>query len=421
MLFENYQFIAPLAANLKREGFRRPTDIQFRAISPTLRGVDLLAIAQTGTGKTMAFAIPIIERLGRKRYPQEEHAPQALVLVPTHELARQIAEVFRKLTLNTGVKSFCVTGGGDIDDLVRSLPRFPDIVVATPGRVLDLVRNRNLLLHNLQILVLDEADRMLSLGFRPDIDSLLGHMPRRRQTLFYSATISPEIKRLAHRLVRNPIRIEIAPEDPITHNVRHALLEVAMEEKRFYLERVIREHPDAKILVFVRTKVRAERVQTAMKRVEIEAGVIHGGLSRMERQWALNAFSDGSNPILIATDLSARGLDIPNINYVVNYDMPTEPEVYVHRIGRTGRGNQHGVAVSFCAPEETKQREAIEKFIGRHLSIITLDDEERDATLDFSRASESDWMTLIQREHEREAKVEALEKRSKGKQRKEKR
>ena len=415
MLFENYRFIAPLAANLKREGFRRPTDIQFRAIRPTLMGSDLLAIAQTGTGKTMAFAIPIIERLGRSKSRPEEHTPRALVLVPTHELARQIAEVFCKLAEGTGVTVFCVTGGGAIDDLVRSIPRRPDIVVATPRRVLDLVRNRNLLLHGLQILVLDEADRMLSLGFRPDIDSLLGHTPRRRQTLFYSATISPEIKRLAHRLVYNPIRIEIAPEDPITHNVRHALLEVAMDDKRFYLERVIREHPEAKILVFVRTKVRAERVQAAMRRVEIETGVIHGGLTRMERQWALNAFSDGSNPILIATDLSARGLDISNIQYVVNYDMPTEPEVYVHRIGRTGRGNQHGVAISFCAPEETKLREAIEKFIGQHLSIIDLDEEERDATLDFSRSSESDWTTLIRREHEREETFEAAKKRKKRK------
>ena len=415
MLFENYHFITPLAANLKREGFRRPTDIQFRAIRPTLMGSDLLAIAQTGTGKTMAFAIPIIERLGRSKRRPEEHAPRALILVPTHELARQIAEVFRKLAEGTGVTIFCVTGGGAIDDLVKSIPRRPDVVVATPGRVLDLVRNRHLLLSSLQVLVLDEADRMLSLGFRPDIDSLLGHIPRRRQTLFYSATISPEIKRLAHRLVYNPIRIEIAPEDPITHNVRHALLEVSMDDKRFYLERVIREHPEAKILVFVRTQVRAERVQAAMRRVEIETGVIHGGLTRMERQWALNAFSDGSNPILIATDLSARGLDIPDINYVVNYDMPTEPEVYIHRIGRTGRGNRHGVAISFCAPEETKLREAIETLIGQHLSIIDLDEEERDATLDFSRASESDWTTLIRREHEREANAEAAAKRKKKK------
>jgi DEAD/DEAH box helicase domain protein len=415
VLFESYKFIAPLAANLQREGFRRPTDIQFRAIRPTLNGADLLAIAQTGTGKTMAFAIPIIDILGRSTHKRTEHAPRALILVPTHELARQIAEVFKKLARSTQLKVLCVTGGGDIDELVRSIPRYCDIVVATPGRILDLVRNKHLSLHYLQILVLDEADRMLSLGFRPDIDSLIGHMPQRRQTLFYSATISPEIKKLAHRLVRNPIRIEIAPEDPITQNVDHALLEVPMEEKRFFLERIIRENPESKIIVFVRTKVRAERVQTAMRRVNIETSIIHGGLERIERLWALNSFSEGSVRVLIATDVSARGLDIPNINYVINYDMPTEPEVYVHRIGRTGRGNKHGVAVSFCAPEEEPLRRAIESLIGRYLPIIEMDRVAHDETLALSAAADTDWRTLLRREQEREAEILAAGKKKKRK------
>lgn len=415
MLFEAYHFIAPLAANLQREGFRRPTDIQFRAIRPTLGGADLLAIAQTGTGKTMAFAIPVIEILGRTIRRRTEYAPRALVLVPTHELARQIAEVFKKLAKATQLSVFCVTGGGDIDELVKSIPRYCDIVVATPGRILDLVRNKHLSLHYLQMLVLDEADRMLSLGFRPDIDSLLVQMPQRRQTLFYSATISPEIKKLAHRLVRNPIRIEIAPEDPITHNVDHALLEVPMDEKRFFLERIVRENPDAKIIVFVRTQVRAERVQAAMRRVDIETGVIHGGLERMERLWALNAFSEGKTRILIATDVSARGLDIPDINYVINYDMPTEPEVYVHRIGRTGRGNKHGIAVSFCAPEEEALRRAIEELIGRYLPIIEMDRVTHDETIELSAAADSDWRTLLRREQEREEERLALGKKKKRK------
>ncbi len=415
MLFESYHFIAPLAANLQREGFRRPTDIQFRAIRPTLSGADLLAIAQTGTGKTMAFAIPIIELMGRAMRRRNEYAPRALVLVPTHELARQIAEVFKKLAKATQLNVLCVTGGGDIDELVKKIPRFCDIVVATPGRILDLVRNKHLSLHYLQILVLDEADRMLSLGFRPDIDSLIGHMPSKRQTLFYSATISPEIKKLAHRLVHNPIRIEIAPEDPITQNVDHALLEVSMDEKRFFLERIICENPEAKILVFVRTKVRAERVQAAMQRVNIETSVIHGGLQRMERLWALSAFSEGKSRVLIATDVSARGLDIPDINYVVNYDMPTEPEVYVHRIGRTGRGNKHGVAVSFCAPEEEALRKAIEALIGRYLPVIEMDRVAHDETIELSAAADTDWRTLLKREQEREIEQLALAKKKKRK------
>lgn len=414
MLFEAYHFVTPLAANLQREGFRRPTDIQFRAIRPTLNGADLLAIAQTGTGKTMAFAIPIIEILARTIHRRVPYAPRALVLVPTHELARQIAQVFQKLTKATQLNTFCVTGGGNIDDLIKSIPRYADIVVATPGRILDLVRNKYLSLHYLQILVLDEADRMLSLGFRPDIDSLLFHTPQKRQTLFYSATISPEIKKLAHRLVRNPIRIEIAPEDPITHNVDHALLEVSMEEKRFFLERIIRERPEAKIIVFVRTKVRAERVQAAMRRVNIEVGVIHGGLQRMERLWALNAFSEGSQRVLVATDVSARGLDIPGINYVVNYDMPTDPEVYIHRIGRTGRGNHQGIAVSFCAPEEVPLRRAIEELIGRYLPVIEMDRVAHDETIELSAAADTDWRTLLRREEERQEE-EALERKKKRK------
>lgn len=402
MLFEAYHFVAPLAANLAREGFRRPTDIQFRAIRPTLQGNDLLAIAQTGTGKTMAFAIPIIERLARSQQKKLEHTPRALVLVPTHELAQQIAKVFQKLAQATHLSVLCVTGGGDLELLIRSIPRGCDIVVATPGRVLDLVRNKHLFLQKLQILVLDEADRMLSLGFRPDIDSLIGHMPTRRQTLFYSATISPEIKKLAYRLVYNPIRIEIAPEDPITQNVSHALLEVAMDEKRFFLERVIREHPEEKILVFVRTKVRVERVQAAMKRVGIETGVLFGDLTKTERQWALNAFAEKPAAVLITTDLAARGLDIPDIHYVVNYDMPTEPELYVHRIGRTGRGNKHGIAVSFCAPEEESLRRAIENLLGKYLPVLDLAPEEQETTLMLSKAADSDWRTLLKREQERE-------------------
>ncbi len=415
MLFSSYNFIAPLARNLEREGFRRPTDIQFRAIRPTLEGSDLLAIAQTGTGKTMAFAIPILEILGRDTKRRNEYYPRALVLVPTHELAQQITTVFNKLAVGLSLNTLCVTGGIDIEAQVQSIPRICDIVIATPGRVLDLVRNRHFMLLNLQILVLDEADRMLSLGFRPDIDSLLGHMPRKRQTLFYSATISPEIKRLAYRLVHNPIRIEIAPEDPITKNVAHALVEIEMDEKRFFLERIIREHASEKILVFVRTKVRAERVQAAMKRVEIESDILHGGLSRTERLWALNAFADGKTRVLIATDVSARGLDIPNINYVVNYDMPTEPEVYIHRIGRTGRGNKHGVAVSFCAPEETPLRESIEQLIGHYLPLLEIDPEEHEATIALSQAQATDWKTLIKREHEKEAEQKALQKRKKKK------
>ena len=287
------------------------------------------------------------------------------------------------------------------------------MVVGTPGRVHDLARNDYVRFDALRVLVFDEADRMLELGFRDDIDRLLRMMPYRRQTLFFSATIGPEIKRLAHRLVRDAIRIEIAPETRIPATISHSLMEVPSDKKRFLLERIIVQHKDQKVLVFVRTQVRVERVVKALERVGLTAIKMHGGLERSERNEALSHFVDGEERIMVTTDVSARGLDIPGVEVVVNYDMPSEAETYVHRVGRTGRGKNKGVAISFCSEEERSRLAEIEGLLGRKLPRVRMPVEEDMSEIDFLGGTESDWKTLIEKDREARAALARAKRRKK--------
>ena len=413
MLFEGYGFVDRLQSNIESAGLRRPTDIQYRAIPVALRGDDLLAIAQTGTGKTLAFALPVIEMLAREPKGRTEYAPRAMVMVPTLELARQIYTVFTRMAKGTGVVPFCLVGGYTIEEQVKALPERVDVVVGTPGRVHDLARNDYVRFDALRVLVFDEADRMLELGFRDDIDRLLRMMPYRRQTLFFSATIGPEIKRLAHRLVRDAIRIEIAPETRIPATISHSLVEVPSDKKRFLLERIIVQHKDQKVLVFVRTQVRVERVVKALERVGLTAIKMHGGLGRSERNEALSHFVDGEERIMVTTDVSARGLDIPGVEVVVNYDMPSEAETYVHRVGRTGRGKNKGVAISFCSEEERSRLAEIEGLLGGKLPRVRMPVEEDMAEIDFLGGIESDWKTLIEKDREARAALARAKRRKK--------
>ena len=413
MLFEGYGFVDRLQSNIESAGLRRPTDIQYRAIPVALRGDDLLAIAQTGTGKTLAFALPIIEMLAREPKGCIGYAPRAMVMVPTHELARQIYTVFTRMAKGTGVVPFCLVGGYTIEEQVKALPERVDVVIGTPGRVHDLARNDYVRFDALRVLVFDEADRMLELGFRDDIDRLLRMMPYRRQTLFFSATIGPEIKRLAHRLVRDAIRIEIAPETRIPATISHSLVEVPSDKKRFLLERIIVQHKDQKVLVFVRTQVRVERVVKALERVGFTAIKMHGGLERSERNEALSHFVDGEERIMVTTDVSARGLDIPGVEVVVNYDMPSEAETYVHRVGRTGRRKNKGVAISFCSEEERPQLAEIEGLLGGKLPRVRMPVEEDMSEIDFLGGIESDWKTLIEKDREARAALARAKRRKK--------
>lgn len=337
-------------------GYKKPTDIQYKSIPPTMRGEDVLAIAQTGTGKTAAFVIPILDKLLKKKRSEHNAGTRCIVMAPTRELALQITDEFIALGKDTNLKFVCVFGGVDQDPQIEKLGKGVDVLVATPGRLFDLVNQGHLKIYKTEILVLDEADHMLDLGFNKDIHDLISYLPKSRQTLFFSATINQRIKKLAYALVTKPIRIQISPKNPVSRNVNHSIAFIKMDDKRFFLERTINENPDSKILVFVRTKVRAERVFKAMERVNINTVTIHSDKTQEERFDALQKFKNGEIKVMIATDVSARGIDIPNVDFVVNYDMPDVDENYVHRVGRTGRGRNKGYAVSYCSQEEAEVR-----------------------------------------------------------------
>lgn len=392
MKFEEYHIIPELKQSLQELGFKRPTDIQFKAIPNILNGEDVLAIAQTGTGKTAAFAIPIIHLISKSGTRQ---GVQAIVMVPTHELAIQITDVFEKLGKYTNVKTLGVYGGVEQDPQIKQLHEGVDIVIATPGRVFDLVNQGYLVLRDIKVLVLDEADLMLDLGFYKDIEDLIKYLPRQRQTLFFSATINEKIKKLAYSIVRNAIRIQISPKDPVSKNVTHSVMFVSMDDKRFFLERIVHENPESRILVFVRTKVRAERVFEAMNRVGIKTQTMHGGKDQESRMGVMNEFKNGTFNVLVATDISARGVDIANVDYVINYDLPEVAENYVHRVGRTGRGNNKGVAVSFCSPEEKNVLQEIETFMDKKINVLEVDKADYSETLALTEDVNDNWKKLI--------------------------
>ena len=385
MKFSEYHFTPEIIKNLEMMGFKKPTDIQYKSIPAIVKGEDLLAIAQTGTGKTAAFAIPIINYIQKKKKNNKESVIRALVMVPTRELAQQIAEVFYKIGKGTKVKTLALYGGVEQEGQIDKLLSGVDVLVTTPGRMFDLHNQEYVNLDKVNTLVLDEADHMLDLGFIKDIEDVIARMPKMRQTLFFSATINKKIKKIAYDLIRsNAIRIQIAPKDPVSKNIKHSVAFIKMDDKRFFLERLIKENPDKKILVFVRTKVRAERVKKAMDRVEVVSETIHGDKEQKARTSVMSKFRTGEVKILIATDVSARGIDIANVDYVVNYDMPDVAENYVHRIGRTGRGRLKGDAVSFCAKEEKPLLKEIEEFVGKPIKELELKQTEYRKTVDFS-------------------------------------
>ncbi len=384
MKFDDYQLAPEIKQNLETMGIKRPTDIQFKSIPAILKGEDVLAIAQTGTGKTAAFAIPVISMIHAHKRSNRSEGIRCVVMVPTRELAIQITEVFQKIGQHTHVKAFSLFGGVEQDPQIVRLEKGIDILVATPGRLFDLVSQGHLKLNRVEILILDEADHMLDLGFIKDIRDLIKHLPNKRQTLFFSATIDEDIKKLAYSLVTNPIRIQISPNNPVNKNISHSVAFIEMDDKRFFLERIIKEHPDNKILVFVRTKIRAERVVSALGRMDVPSLTIHGDREQADRLAVMKQFRSGEAKVLIATDISARGIDIPNVDYVINYDLPEQPENYVHRIGRTGRGMQKGEAVSFCSAEEKELLTAIEAYLNRPIDVLDISKADYMATRDVS-------------------------------------
>lgn len=401
MRFEDSHFTPVIKENLALMGFKRPTDIQFKAIPPILKGEDVLAIAQTGTGKTAAFVIPVVNQL---MIEKNQGGIRCLVMVPTRELALQISEVFELISKGSSLKVLCVYGGVEQDPQIKSLQKGVDILVATPGRMFDLASQGYISIDKVKILILDEADHMLDLGFIHDIRQLVAQLPRRRQTLFFSATINHEIKKLAYSLVKEAIRIQISPKDPVSKNIDHFVIYVEMDDKRFFLERIIKDNPDSKVLVFVRTKVRAERVQAALQRVDISSLTMHGDKNQKEREKALHKFRTGEIRILIATDVSSRGIDIPDVQYVVNYDLPEKAENYVHRVGRTGRGTKRGTAVSFCSSEEKLVLDEIQTYLDKEIDVLSISKNEYSETIEFSAEGPKDWRTLINEAEKEELK-----------------
>jgi ATP-dependent RNA helicase RhlE len=414
MRFEKYNIADPIKRSLAESGFVKPTDIQFKAIPSIMKGEDVLAIAQTGTGKTAAFAIPVINFMHENQEKLEKGVVRCLVMVPTRELAVQITDVFQNLAKYTPVKILSMFGGVDQNPQTKGLEKGIDILIATPGRMFDLRSQGFIDLSQTRILILDEADHMLALGFIRDIRDVIKHLPRKHQTLFFSATINEEIKDVAYSLVRNPIRIQISPKDRVSRNVDHQVAFIEMDDKRFFLERIIKANENSKFLVFVRTKVRAERVHSAMQRVGIETITMHGDKIQEDRLAVMEKFRSGQVRVLIATDVSARGIDISGVNYVINYDLPDVAENYVHRVGRTGRGMEKGIAVSFCAPEEKEVLDEIQTFLGKPIQELEIDKELYAMTLAVSEEPGTNWRKLIA-DHEAELAKKRKKKPKKGK------
>ncbi len=411
MKFDQYKIAEGIKTSISKLGYKKPTDIQFKSIPPMLRGEDVLAIAQTGTGKTAAFAIPILHILQERKNVGRPDGIKCLVMAPTHELALQTETVFNALGNHTRVTTFCIHGGVDQFPQIEQLDKGVDILVATPGRLFDLVSQGVLNLSRVEILVLDEADHMLDLGFIQDIRDLMRHLPRKRQTLFFSATINDKIKKLAYSLVINPIRIQLSPKDPVGKNITHAVANIEMDDKRFFLEEIIKNNPGKKVLVFVRTKIRAERVKKALERVQLVSDTIHSDKEQKERERTMHSFRHGDLKVLIATDVSARGIDIPNVEVVVNYDIPESTDNYVHRVGRTGRGTEKGEAISFCSSEEKELLDIIEKNLGKPIHRLEISKGDYKYTVDMSEEKKDDWQSLLD-------EAEAAEKKHKKKRKK---
>ena len=393
MKFSQYNINTSLKKNIQGQGFHRPTDIQFKCIKPILNGQDVLAISPTGTGKTAAFAIPILDMVAVDN--RRSKGIYALILVPTHELARQIHQTF--ISLSKGIKAsiVCIYGGVDQETQIRQLQLGPSILIATPGRMFDLLSQGMINLTHLKMLVLDEADHMLDLGFIEDIRDLIRKIPLKRQNLFFSATINKEIKKLAYSIVKNPIRIQISSNNSVAKTIDHGVAYIEMDVKRYFLASIIKKNKSAKILIFVRTKVRAERVKMAMYRFKISTSTLHADKSQENREKIMQSFHSGIINILITTDISARGIDVPNVDFVINYDIPESSETYVHRLGRTGRAGKKGTAISFCSTKEKSLFEHIKSDLMSEIANIPINKTDYSSTLDLAFESNNDWKALI--------------------------
>lgn len=371
MLFTDLTIIKPILDALTDEGYTKPTPIQQQAIPHILQGKDLLGCAQTGTGKTAAFAIPMLQLLAKPTTmaSRGQRPIRALILTPTRELAIQIQESFNAYGKNLRLKNLVIFGGVNQGPQVTELKRGVDILVATPGRLLDLISQGYINLKEIEIFVLDEADRMLDMGFVHDVKRIITKIPAKRQTLFFSATMPQEIQSLANSILNNPVKVEVAVVSSTADTIEQSLYYVAKENKKSLLAYILEDKSIETALVFTRTKHGADKVVKDLVRIGISAEAIHGNKSQNARQRALSNFKNRETRILVATDIAARGIDVDELTHVINYELPNVPETYVHRIGRTGRAGLSGTSFSFCDAEETAELRDIHKLIGKQIPI----------------------------------------------------
>lgn len=371
MTFENLNLIAPILDALKIEGYTTPTPIQAQTIPLILDGKDVLGCAQTGTGKTAAFAIPIIQLLSQDRSQQGgKRVIRSLILTPTRELAIQIAESFENYGTKTNLKSMVIFGGVNQHSQVSQLRQGVDILIATPGRLLDLISQKYVHLNQLQFFVLDEADRMLDMGFLNDVKKIITKIPQKRQSLFFSATMPDPIVKLANTILVNPAKVEVTPVSSTANTINQAVYFVDKENKKHLLTEVLANKAIDRALVFTRTKHGADKVVKDLVKAGIKSQAIHGNKSQNARQRALSNFKSKETRVLVATDIAARGIDIDDLTHVINYELPNIPESYVHRIGRTGRAGADGIAIAFCDAEEKAYLKDIQKLIGKQIPVL---------------------------------------------------
>ena len=380
--FEQLGLIPPLLQAVHDLGYTQPSPVQEKAIPIVLAGRDLMAGAQTGTGKTGAFALPTLQRLAPMATTSTspaKHPVRVLVLAPTRELAIQVEESFKAYAKHLPIRSTCVYGGADMRAQIAELKRGVEVLVATPGRLLDHVQNKTVMFNQVSVLILDEADRMMDMGFMPDIRRIIALLPLERQNLLFSATFPDEIKKLAGSILRNPAEIQIAARNAVADLVTHIVHPVAREKKRDLLAHVIRSRDLKQVLVFCGTRIGTNRLAHQLRAAHIHADAIHGDKSQAERLVALEAFKAGKTTVLVATDVASRGLDIEGLPQVINFDIPHSPEDYIHRIGRTGRAGTTGEAISLVSPDDLEDLAAIEKLIKKKIERVLVPGYEPDA------------------------------------------
>lgn len=368
--FSTLGLAEPLQRALQGNKYVTPTPIQYEAIPLLINGKDVMGIAQTGTGKTAAFALPILHNLSKNLGNAKGKGPRALIMVPTRELATQISEAFHKYGKFLSLRQTVVFGGVSQVPQVKALGKGVDLLIATPGRLLDLMNQKHVRLDAVECFVMDEADRMLDMGFMPGIRKIVSHLPKARQSLLFSATMAKEVELLAKEILSEPVRIEVSPQATPVDRIKQSLYHVDANGKKELLDRIIKEPHVSKAIVFMRTKHRANRVAEQLSKQGIKTEAIHGNKSQAARQKALQRFRSGQVQILVATDVAARGIDVDAITHVINYELPNEADSYIHRIGRTARAGTTGEAISFCDATERNYLRNIEKLICQKLTVI---------------------------------------------------